>query len=126
MNKILKSITFLGIFIIPFIPLIVSNSLFFPFITGKNFTFRIVVEIIFAAWVILAVTDKTYRPKKSPILYALGAFIALIALSDAFGINPFKSFWSNYERMEGWVALAHFFAYLYLLTKHNPSSHGIL
>jgi tetratricopeptide (TPR) repeat protein len=111
MNKILRYITLVGVFIIPFIPLVVTNSLFFPFITGKNFMFRIVVEIIFAAWVVLAVTDTAYRPRKSWILYGFAAFVAVIALADAFGMYPFKSFWSNYERMEGWVTLAHLLAY---------------
>src|SRR5260221_14030643 len=102
MNKILRYITLVGIFIIPFIPLIVANSLFFPFITGKNFTFRIVVEIVFAAWLLLALTNKAYRPRRSWMLYLLTAFVVIMALADAQGIYPYKSFWSNYERMEGW------------------------
>jgi O-antigen ligase/tetratricopeptide (TPR) repeat protein len=107
----LRYIALVGIFIIPFIPLIVANSFFFPFITGKNFTFRVIVEIIFAAWIILALTNKAYWPRRSWILYGFAAFVALIALADAFGAFPYKSFWSNYERMEGWVTLAHLLAY---------------
>ena len=34
-----------ALFLIPFIPLYVANSLFFPFITGKGFAFRILVEV---------------------------------------------------------------------------------
>src|SRR4051812_15035471 len=115
MNKTLRYIALIGVFIIPFIPLIVTNSLFFPFITGKNFTFRIVVEIVFAAWAILALTDKAYRPRRSWILYAFSAFVIIIALADTFGVYPYKSFWSNYERMEGWVTLAHLFAYFIVM-----------
>ncbi len=89
--------------------------MFFPFITGKNFTFRIVTEIIFAAWLILALTDKAYRPKKSWILYSLTIFVGVMALADIFSANPFKSFWSNYERMEGWVTLAHLLAYFIVM-----------
>jgi O-antigen ligase/tetratricopeptide (TPR) repeat protein len=111
MNKVLRYIALVGIFIIPFLPLVVANSLFFPFITGKNFAFRIIVEIIFASWLLLAFTDKTYLPRRSWILYGLGIFVVLIGLADAFGAYPFKSFWSNYERMEGWVTLVHLFAY---------------
>jgi tetratricopeptide (TPR) repeat protein len=111
MNKILRLVTLVGIFIIPFIPLIVFNTLFFPFITGKNFAFRIVVEIVFAAWAILALTNTAYRPRRSWLLYALLAFVAIIGIADATGFYPYKSFWSNYERMEGWVTLAHLAAY---------------
>ncbi len=110
-NKILRYITLIGIFIIPFIPLVVFNSLFFPFITGKNFMFRIVIEIVFAAWAVLALTDKAYRPRKSWILYSFFIFVGVMAVADAFGKFPFKSFWSNSERMEGWVTLAHLLMY---------------
>lgn len=111
MNKILRYITLVGIFIIPFLPLVVANSLFFPFITGKNFGFRIIIEIIFAAWLILAATDKAYWPRRSWIMYSFAAFVGIMAIADAAGVFPYKSFWSNYERMEGWITLAHLFAY---------------
>jgi hypothetical protein len=44
----------IGLFIIPFLPLYVSSSMLFPFITGKNFAFRIITEVIFIFWVWLA------------------------------------------------------------------------
>src|SRR3990167_2849182 len=110
-ESILKYFIFGGLFLILFLPLYVSDSMFFPFITGKNFAFRIIVELITGAWIILALRVPAYRPKKSLILYALGALVAIMAVADVLSENPFKSFWSNYERMEGFVALAHFFAY---------------
>jgi len=81
--------------------------MFFPFITGKNFIFRIIVELIVGAWIILAVRDRSYRPQKSFLLWAFVAFVALIGVSNVLGPNPTKSFWSNFERMEGWVTLVH-------------------
>src|SRR3989338_1729491 len=105
-----------GLFIVPFIPLYVSKVLFFPYITGKVFVFRIIVEIVFAAWVFLAILYKEYRPKKTPLLIALAIFIAVVALATIFGVSPEKSFWSNYERMEGLVAYLHLFAYFLVLT----------
>jgi hypothetical protein len=36
---------FAGLFFIPFIAFIVPQAMFFPFITGKGFAFRILVEI---------------------------------------------------------------------------------
>ncbi len=110
-HKILRYIIVGGIFIIPFTPLIVANSFFFPFITGKGFFFRILVELIFGAWLILMATHPHYRPKGSWILWTLTAFIGVMTIADLVGMNPFKSFWSNYERMEGLVTLLHLFAY---------------
>lgn len=91
----------------PFIPLIITSSMYFPFITGKNFAFRVLVEIIIGIWAILAVRDPKYRPKFSLISWSILIFVAIIALADAFGVYPYKSFWSNYERMEGLVTLIH-------------------
>ncbi|MEX0931908.1 MAG: O-antigen ligase family protein [Candidatus Paceibacterota bacterium] len=115
MKNSLRPIILTGLFALPFIPLIVAGSHFFPYITGKNFTFRIVIEIIFALWLILCLTDKSVRPKFSWIWVLFGVFIAVIGVADALGEYPYKSFWSNYERMEGFVSLVHLFAYFTVL-----------
>ena len=106
-NNQLKYIVLAGLFVIPFVPLIVSTSLFFPFITGKAFAFRVIVEIIFAVWLVLAIRDINYRPKFSWILGALISFLVIIGLADIFAVNPHKAFWSNFERMEGCITLLH-------------------
>jgi O-antigen ligase len=116
MNKILRNSILAGIFVLPFISLIVSSSMLFPFITGKNFAFRIIVEIVFALWVTLALRDKEYRPKFSWILGVFLIFVAFVALADAFGVNPAKSFWSNFERMEGFLAIVHLLLYFIVVS----------
>jgi O-antigen ligase/tetratricopeptide (TPR) repeat protein len=110
-EKMLRWIVIGGIFALPFLVFIVANTLFFPFITGKNIAFRIIVEVITGAWLALAVMKPEYRPRKSWLLAAFAAFVVVIAVADLNGVNPFKSFWSNFERMDGWVTLIHLFAY---------------
>jgi O-antigen ligase/cytochrome c-type biogenesis protein CcmH/NrfG len=110
-NQIMKYGVLGGIFAILFIPFIVANHQFFPFITGKGFVFRIAIEIIFAVWAILALRDRSYLPKFSWITGAVLIFMAIIGIADIFGQNPYKSFWSNYERMEGFIGLAHLLLY---------------
>ena len=112
LEKILRWVVLIGIFALPFVPLIVTTSLFFPYITGKNFAFRLIVEVITGAWLALALVDAKYRPKRGWILASFAVFILVIAIADALGANPGKSFWSNYERMDGWVTIAHLFLYL--------------
>jgi len=111
-HKILaNAVVLAGFTVVPLIPFVILESTFFPYIVGKNFVFRIIVEIMFSAWLILAYIDPAYRPKKS---YLLGAFVALlgiITLSAVLGENPTKSFWSNFERMEGVVTYYHLLAY---------------
>ncbi len=93
---------------------IVGENLFFPYITGKNFAFRILVEIMAGGWLALALINPAYRPRRSWVLTAFTVFVLLIGLSNALGAYPFKSFWSNYERMDGWVTLAHLLVYLFV------------
>jgi O-antigen ligase len=100
---------------VPFIPWIVTSSSYFPFITGKNFAFRVIVEIIFALWAILALRDKQSRPEKSRILYSVLALGAVDILATFFGLNPYRSFWSNYERMDGLINILHLVAYFVVL-----------
>ncbi len=111
LHKILKWTAISSVFATLFIPFIVSDNLFFPFITGKNFIFRIIVEIGLAAWLLLTLRDASARPRKSYLLWAFVAFTVIIGLADVFGQNFWKSFWSNFERMEGYITILHLFAY---------------
>lgn len=111
LNKWLYYVVLAGLFILPITPLLISSSLLFPFITGKAFFFRLVVSVIFAAWLLLALRDPQYRPKLTPINYAIGAFGLVITLATIFSIEPLKSFWSNFERMEGLLGYLHLLAF---------------
>lgn len=96
-----------GTFLLLFTPLVILPSLFFPFITGKNFFFRILTEVIFIAWAALAVLRPEYRPRFSYILASFSAFIAILGVATVFGVDPYHSFWSNFERMEGYITHLH-------------------
>ena len=96
-----------ALFLIPLAPLVVSTSFFFPFITGKAFYLRILIELAVVSWAVLALLDKQYRPRFSPIGAATVGFVLWMFIADAFAPNAAKAFWSNFERMEGWVLLAH-------------------
>ncbi|MGH7175327.1 MAG: O-antigen ligase family protein [Minisyncoccia bacterium] len=96
-----------ALFLIPLAPLIVANFFFFPFITGKAFYFRILVEVLVCAWLVLALLDKRYRTHFSWVTVAVLAFVAWMFVADLAAVNVVKAFWSNFERMEGWVLLVH-------------------
>ncbi len=96
-----------ALFLVTLAPLIIANSYFFPFITGKAFFFRIVIEIAVCAWLVLAFLDKNYRPRFSWVGVAVLAFVVWMFVADCFAVNVAKAFWSNFERMEGWVLLIH-------------------
>jgi len=116
-ERILLWIIRIGIVALLFTPLIVSKSLFFPFITGKNFYFRIIVELVFGVWLALAIISPSYRPRRSALLIALLSFIGILTIAAVFGADPYHSFWSNFERMEGLITHLHLFAY-FLVAAH--------
>ncbi|MDE2001827.1 MAG: O-antigen ligase family protein [Patescibacteria group bacterium] len=100
-----------GFFVIPFVPLLIAQNLFFPYITGKAFVFRTVVEIGFFGWAWLAICYKEYRPKMNAVWIAIALWLGVVTLATIFSVNPVRSFWSNFERMEGLVTYIHLFAY---------------
>ncbi|MEI6191336.1 MAG: O-antigen ligase family protein [bacterium] len=114
-NKILKYTIWTGLYLTLLIPFIVFNNTFFPYITGKAFTFRIIVEILLGLWLILIIKDEEFRPKWSWILGAAGLFTFILLIADINAVAPYKAFWSNFERMEGWVTFIHLLAYFTVL-----------
>lgn len=95
----------LPLFLLPFIPLIITPDLIFPYISGKNLAFRILVWFSFTMYLPLIFTSKNYRPRITPLLLSIFFFTFIVGIADLAGINPQKSFWSNYERMEGYITI---------------------
>lgn len=87
----------------------------FPYITGKNFAFRILVEFAAVFWVSLITVNKKYRPDNSAIAISILTFTFIVGIADIFGVNPYKSFWSNYERMEGYITILHLTLYFMII-----------
>ncbi len=115
-KKTAKFISTTALFLVPLFALIVADSFFFPFITGKAFYFRILVEVAFAGWLILAFMDAKYRPKWTPLTIGVSLFALITLIADLLGVNPIRSLWSNFERMEGWMAIVHLWAFFIAAT----------
>ena len=115
MNNFIKSALKWLIFALPAVALLAPSSLFFPFITGKNFVFRIAVELAFFLFLGLTFIDATYKPRWNILSKVFAVFVAIMFVADVFAINPASALWSNFERMEGFVALAHLFVYFLLM-----------
>lgn len=113
--NILKRLIFIGIFLTPFIAFIHTGSLAFPFITGKAFVFRILIELLAGIWIILIIIEKRYRPRFNWLLGAILTFLTLITIADIFGANPLKSMWGNLERMDGLIGLIHYIIYFFIV-----------
>jgi branched-subunit amino acid transport protein len=70
------------IFLIPVLPLYVSSSMAFPYITGKNFAFRILVEFAAALWLSFIFIYKEYRLRNSAITLSILTFTCIVGLAD--------------------------------------------
>jgi len=103
---LLRCVKFI-IYLIPVLPLFIAPSVMFPYITGKNFAFRILVELAAAFWLCLIAANKEYRLRNSAMVLSVLAFTFVVGLADLIGVNPYNSFWSNYERMEGYITILH-------------------
>ena len=84
---------------------------FFPFIVGKALYIRSLVEIAFVLWLVLAFWYPSHRLPRSWIVSALAAYVLVVLISSLLGVSPQRSLWSTYERMQGWIDLAHWFAF---------------
>jgi O-antigen ligase/tetratricopeptide (TPR) repeat protein len=88
-----------------------ASSFFFPYIVPKTLFFYMGTAILFSTWLLLAFFDERYRPRFSFIFLSLFFFLCTIGIANIQGIDFFKSFWSNFERMEGYLLLIHLFAF---------------
>jgi O-antigen ligase len=93
---------------------VVNRVLYFPYITGKQIYFNILIEVLMVLWVGMMVKYPEMRPKKSWITWSLIAFFGALLISSFFSIDFNLSFWGDSERMLGWFAIIHLLG-LYLI-----------
>ncbi|MDD5625814.1 MAG: O-antigen ligase family protein [Patescibacteria group bacterium] len=116
-EKICLTIIHWGSCLILFLPLLVYQYTLYPYIFGKVIFFRILVEIIFAAWLFLAIYNNNYRPNwRNPLIFSLTIFMGVLVLTTLTGVDISRSFWSTQERMTGVLTLFHFYAWFLILT----------
>lgn len=111
LEKIIKT----GIYLILFIPLLVSPSTLYPYIFGKAIAFQIMVEVLFIFWLILLAQDKI-ELKWTKTNIALLVFFVVLGLSTLLSLDIRQSFWSGPERMTGLFNWLHFGLYFLILT----------
>ncbi|MBU1137052.1 O-antigen ligase family protein [Patescibacteria group bacterium] len=116
MEKFLKYLIWTGLIGICSIPLIVNGNYYFPYITFKTLAFKIAVEVLFLAYLALAVKKPEYRPKLNFVLLLFISYLAVVFISSLSAGTFYSSFWSNNERSEGLLLLLHLLLYLIVLS----------
>jgi tetratricopeptide (TPR) repeat protein len=94
-----------ALFAIPFVAIIFSPTMLYPYIVGKAFLFRTLIIVAFVGYLYLALTNKNFKPRITPLTVSFTVFAAMLGLSTLFSIDTYRSFFGNYERMEGYFGL---------------------
>jgi O-antigen ligase len=103
--------------------IVVMDSIFFPFIGGKDWFFRFAVELSLVAallwWAFEAregdAEDRIKKLFKKPLVRAVTVFVAAFLLACLFAYDMHAAFWSNYERGEGGFQMIHYYLFFLLL-----------
>ena len=103
--------------LILFVPTLISESLLFPFITGKNFWFRTLTLIAAILFAYVVYKKQELVKTLTPIHTAFSIFVGVLLLADILGVNPMRSLFSGFERMEGWFTHALLLLLFLLLTQ---------
>jgi O-antigen ligase len=90
---------------LPMLAIIFVASHLYPFIVGKAFVFRFVAIFGLISFLYLVFARKSVNLKMSLFTIAFVAFTGIIGVANLFSLDIYKSFWSNYERMEGYINL---------------------
>ncbi len=109
--KILIGVTF-------FVPLVaLPNNYVFPFIVPKILLFRSLAIIMLGLYVLLLASNwQKYKVRLTPINVIVGLFFASFTISAFVGVDWYKSFWDNHERMLGVFTIFHYVMYYYVIT----------
>ncbi|MFZ4649034.1 MAG: O-antigen ligase family protein, partial [Patescibacteria group bacterium] len=95
----------------------VFSNLLFPFISSKQISFNILMEVLLPFFLVLMLKAPELRPRRSLIIYGLIAYLSVMLLTCFTGVDFNLSFWGNTERMLGFFHVFHFFLlYLYIIT----------
>lgn len=97
------------------VPLFMSASFLFPYISLKNFIFRCLILLVsLIVWYSVCDSGKV-AGKRHYLWYAWLIFLLVQIVATIFGANPYRSFWGNYERMDGLLNIIFLTLYFWTL-----------
>jgi len=114
-QKIYLTILKSGIYLSLITVFLLFKSMLYPYITSKQFSFNILIEVLFAIWLVFIIKYPNFRPSKSWISISLISFFTVITISSFTGVDFNLSFWGDAERMLGVFHLLHFLAYYFII-----------
>lgn len=115
-TKTVKNISKYALYLIPFLPLIFIEGFFYPFIINKTIFFRFLIEVSLSGYLWLWLSDRAqYRPQINVALKLIAALLLINIIAAIFGLDIYRSFFSDFERMEGVLLAIYLTIYIFLL-----------
>lgn len=96
----------------------VFKSFLFPYITSKQISFNILIEVLTAVWLVFIIKYPSFNPFKHRtrlITIGLAAYFLAILISSFFGVDFNLSFWGDIERMLGFFHIFHFLLLYFII-----------
>lgn len=117
-NRYITYITYVALVATFFVPLVVIPDKFiFPFIVPKVLLFRALVLVMCAGYAAMLIAAwKQHRPVLTAITLAVFLWLASFTISTFVGVDWYRSFWDNHERMLGLFTIVHYVLYYLILT----------
>ncbi|MFH1255420.1 MAG: O-antigen ligase family protein [bacterium] len=99
-----------------FLPLIFIQGFYFPFVITRTVFFRLLMQLGLSLYfLLLALNYKKHKPRFSAAIVLVAIFFLVQLAAAIFGLDFYKSFWSDFERLEGVSSLIYLVIYLFLL-----------
>ena len=116
-SKFLKPITqILLLSVVAVVPFLFTKSLYFPYVSGKVYLFRLLVALAFFFWAWLMLKEKASGPNfKNLLVIALVLFFLAQVLVSFLGVDPVYSFFSSIERGDGVLQYGFWILYFLML-----------
>ena len=102
------------------LPLLMANSAFFPYITGKVVFLRFSITAVSILFLAHFVQNKSFKKqihtkmkalRKNPIFISLVVHFLFFIMSAFFAINKYWAFYGSIERGEGVIGMLFFFGF---------------
>jgi len=111
------------LYISAFSIVVVMDSIFFPFIGGKDYFFRFAIELSLICMLLWwgfeakpgVLKQRLTAVFKKPLVIATTVFTAAFELACLFSYDMHAAFWSNFERGEGGFQMLHYYIFFLLL-----------
>jgi len=108
-DKLIKGL----IYCLAFLPLLIYTGLLFPYTFTKVIFFEVIGLLLLICLAYLIFKREFCFAKKNYLFYVWLIFVGFLFLSSVFGENFYRSFWGNFERMEG--IIVYLFLSIYFL-----------